>query len=425
MNHAYLIEGGRPLDGRVACSGAKNSALKLLAASLLSPGTHTLSRVPDIADVQWFCDLVDHLGADVRWTEPGTVEVSVPEALGVEAPYELVSRMRASTAVLGPLLARQGRARVALPGGCDLGTRSIDLHLRGMEQLGATIHVAHGFIEASCDTLRGTAVRFDYPSHGATENLMMAAVLARGRTVIDNAAREPEIEDLAAFLTKMGAKISGAGTSMIEIDGVDELRPADFEVMPDRLEAATFLFACGAAGGEIVVTDMNPTHLDIVLSKLTEAGASFELGADRVRMKMDGRPKATDISTLPYPGFPTDLQPLAVAMLTRSDGLSIVTENIFDARFIYVDELARMGADVHVEGRYIVVRGVPVLTGAPVRASDIRAGAALVVAALSAEGQTVVNDLVHIDRGHERLEEKLTGLGASIERITAPAPAPL
>jgi UDP-N-acetylglucosamine 1-carboxyvinyltransferase len=253
----------------------------------------------------------------------------------------------------------------------------------------------------------------------------MAAVLAHGRTVIDNASREPEIEDLAAFLTKMGAKITGAGTSMIEIDGVDELRPADFEVMPDRLEAATFLFACGAAGGEIVVTDMNPAHLDIVLSKLTEAGASFELGPDRIYMKMDGQPKATDISTLPYPGFPTDLQPLAVATLARSDGLSIVTENIFDARFIYVDELARMGADVHVEGRYIVVRGVPVLTGAPVRASDIRAGAALVVAALSAEGQTVVNDLVHIDRGHERLEEKLTGLGASIERITAPEPAPL
>src|SRR5581483_10897925 len=281
MSHAYVIEGGRPLRGEVRCSGAKNSALKLLAASLLAPGKHTLRRVPEIADVSVFAQVMGHLGATVDRREDGSVDITVPEELGMEAPYELVSRMRASTAVLGPLLARQGRAHVALPGGCNLGHRGMDLHFRGLEQLGARITVSHGYIDASCDGgLRGAVVTFDYPSHGATENLLMAGTLAEGRTIIENASREPEIVDLAEYLTQCGASISGAGTHQIEIEGTDRLHPASFEVMPDRMEAATFLFATVATTGEIVVKDMNPSHLDIVLAKVGETGAHIEAGDD-------------------------------------------------------------------------------------------------------------------------------------------------
>ena len=424
MSHAYVIEGGRALHGEVSCSGAKNSALKLLAASLLAPGKHTLSRVPDIADVQWFCDVVRQLGAEVERKKDGALDITVPEELGVEAPYELVSRMRASTAVLGPLLARQGRARVALPGGCNLGHRGMDLHFRGLEQLGAKIVVAHGYIEAEADDgLRGAVVSFEYPSHGATENLLMAGTLASGRTIIENASQEPEIVDLAEFLTKCGASIKGAGTHLIEIDGTDRLTPTTHDVMPDRLEAATFLFGAAAATGDVIVRDMNPDHLRIVLAKLGDMGAKLDIGEDSVRIAMEQRPRPVDISTLPYPGFPTDLQPLVVAVLATSDGLSIVTENVFDSRFNFTDELARMGADIRIEGHYAVVRGVERLTGAPVRAADLRAGASLVVAALGAKGRTVVEDVIHIDRGHERLEEKLTALGADIRRVAAMAPA--
>jgi len=422
MSHAYVIEGGRPLRGEVSCSGAKNSALKLLAASLLAPGTHTLRRVPDIADVAIFCDVVRHLGGEIVRTD-GALQVTVPERLSVEAPYELVSRMRASTAVLGPLLAREGRAHVALPGGCNLGHRGMDLHFRGLEQLGAKIAVAHGYIEAECDGLKGAVVSFDYPSHGATENLLMAGTLATGRTIIENASREPEIVDLANFLRRCGASIEGDGTHLIEIEGTERLRPTSFDVMPDRMEAATFLFATAAASGDVKVRDMNPDHLEIVLAKLGETGAQIDVGDDHVRIATDGRPRPVDVSTLPYPGFPTDLQPLVVSVLAMADGLSIVTENVHDARFNFVDELARMGADIRIEGHYAVVRGVERLTGAPVRAADLRAGASLVVAALGAKGRTVVEDIMHIDRGHERLEEKLTGLGAEIRRVPAMAPA--
>jgi UDP-N-acetylglucosamine 1-carboxyvinyltransferase len=423
MTHAYLIEGGRALNGEVVCSGAKNSALKLLAASLLAPGTHTLGRVPDMDDVNSMAEVIRHLGAEVV-REDGTLRIAVPESLGTEAPYEFVSRMRASTAVLGPLLAREGRARVALPGGCNLGPRRIDLHLKGLEQLGADVRVVHGFIEASCGKLRGAAVNLDFPSHGATESLLMAGVLAEGRTIIENAARDPEIRDLGMFLERMGAHVEGAGTNVIEIEGVESLRPASLDVMPDRLEAGTFLMAARAAGGDVVVKGIDPSHLEIVLTKLEETGAELEIGEDHVRIRSEGRPKATDISTLPYPGFPTDLQPIAVAMLSLADGLSIVTENIFDARFFYTDELARMGADVRVEGHYAVVRGTEQLLGAPVRAPDIRAGAALVVAGLAAQGRTVVEDIVHIDRGHEDLEGKLAALGADIRRAASPVPTP-
>jgi UDP-N-acetylglucosamine 1-carboxyvinyltransferase len=424
MSHAYLIEGGRPLHGEVTCSGAKNSALKLLAASLLATGTHTLGRVPEMADVVSMAEVLKHLGADVVREPDGELKISVPEKLGTEAPYEFVSRMRASTAVLGPLLAREGRARVALPGGCNLGPRRIDLHLKGLEQLGADIRVVHGFVEATCTRLRGAVVNLDFPSHGATENLLMAGVLAEGRTIIENAARDPEIRDLATFLKRMGAHVEGAGTNVIEIEGVDGLRAASLDVMPDRLEAGTFLLAVRATGGDVVVSEFDPSTLEIVLTKLEETGALLDVGSDRVRIRAEGRPKATDISTLPYPGFPTDLQPIAVAALCMSDGLSIVTENIFDARFFYTDELARMGADVRVEGHYAVVRGAEELLGAPVRAPDIRAGAALVVAGIAAKGRTIVEDIIHIDRGHENLDGKLAGLGADIRRVSAPVPSP-
>jgi UDP-N-acetylglucosamine 1-carboxyvinyltransferase len=377
-----------------------------------------------MADVDSMAGVLRHLGARVERREDGRLDIEVPESVGTEAPYEFVSRMRASTAVLGPLLAREGRARVALPGGCNLGPRRIDLHLKGLEQLGAEVRVVHGYIEATCRRLRGAVVNLDFPSHGATENLLMAGVLAEGRTIIENAARDPEIGDLARFLERMGAHIQGAGTPVIEIEGVSGLRPASLEVMPDRLEAGTFLFAVRATGGDAVVRDFDPAQLEIVLDKLAEMGASLDVGEDHVRIRAEGRPRPTDISTLPYPGFPTDLQPLAVAALSLADGLSIVTENIFDARFFYTDELARMGADVRVEGHYAVVRGTPELLGAPVRAPDIRAGAALVVAGLAATGRTVVEEIEHIDRGHENLEGKLAALGADIRRVPAPVPSP-
>ncbi len=423
MAQAYLIKGGRPLHGEVECSGAtKNSALKLLAACLLAPGTYTLTRVADIADIRWFADVLRHLGA-VLEVESGTARITVPERLGVEAPYELVSRMRASTAVLAPLLAREGRAKVALPGGDFLGPRPIDLHLKGLEQLGAEIRVAHGFVEATCERLRGTTIKLEYPSHGATESLVMAGVRASGRTVIDNASREPEICDLAGFLTRMGAKIAGAGSHIIEIEGVDELRPTDYEVMPDRLEASTFILATVATGGDVLVQRMEPAHLEIVLKTVEDVGADIDVGPDSVRVRAEGRPKSLDISTLPYPGFPTDLQPMVMSMLTIADGTSIITENIYDARFFHVDELARMGADVRVERHYAVVRGVRELTGAEVRAADVSAGAALVIAGMAASGRTVVEGIIHIDRRYENLEGKLTGLGADIKRVEAPVPA--
>lgn len=424
MSQAYVINGGRPLRGEVQVSGAtKNSALKVLAASLLAPGTSTISRIADIADMRWFGQVLERLGVHVDW-EPGVVRVTVPEVLGYEAPYELVSKMRASTAVLGPLLARMGRAKVALPGGDFLGPRPIDMHLRGLEMMGADIKVVHGFVEASCDRLKGAHItHIDFTSVGATETLMMAATLAEGRTTIENAAREPEISDLAKFLTKMGAKIDGAGTPTIEIEGVEALRPADFEVMPDRLEAATFLFAAATTGGDVTVTDMEPRHLNIVLETLARTGRDLDVGESSVRIVSEGRGKPVDISTLPYPGFATDLQPMALVMLALADGMSIITENVYDARFFHVDELARMGANVHVERHYCVVRGVDELTGAEVRASDVSAGAALVIAGLVAKERTQVEEIIHIDRRYENLEGKLRSLGADIQRVGAPVPA--
>jgi UDP-N-acetylglucosamine 1-carboxyvinyltransferase len=334
-----------------------------------------------------------------------------------EAPYELVRQMRASIIVLGPLLARVGAARVAMPGGCNIGSRKIDLHLRGLERMGVDVSYDHGYLDARCaNGLRGTSITLDFPSVGATENLLMAAVLARGTTVIENAAREPEIADLAEMLAGMGARIDGAGTPAVEIQGVDALAPVRHTVVPDRIEAGTYLIAGAATGGDVVADGARADHLDLVLTKLTDAGCTVETGPDFVRVALDGRPRAVDFVTLPYPGFPTDLQPQMMVLLSLAEGTSIATENVFENRFMFVDELLRMGADIRTEGHHAVIRGRDRLEGAPVRAPDIRAGAALVIAGLAADGVTDISGIEYIDRGYEDFEGRLAALGADVSR---------
>lgn len=411
----YLIEGRARLSGAVPASGAKNSALKIMAATLLAPGTCRIDRVPRIADVETMRRVLGRLGATAEFSGEA-VTVTVPASLATEAPYDLVRQMRASIIVLGPLLARAGHARVAMPGGCNIGSRKIDLHLRGLGRMGADISFDHGYLDARSERLRGASIALDFPSVGATENLLMAACLAKGTTLIENAAREPEIQDLAVFLRAMGARIAGAGTPTIEVEGVDELRPADHRVIGDRIEAGTFLIAAAATGGEVTVTNVLPEHLDILLSKLTDAGATVDAGVASIRVWMDGRPRATDFVTLPYPGFPTDLQPQMMVLLSLADGTSIATENVFESRFMFVDELGRMGADIRTEGHHAVIRGRDGLQAAEVRAPDIRAGAALVVGGLAAQGVTEVSGVEYIDRGYEGFEWKLAALGASVQR---------
>ena len=410
-----LVTGGTPLEGDVRVSGAKNSALKLQAAVLLAEGRSILRNVPRIQDCLTMNEVLEHLGALVSWVD-GTLEIDSSEARPLETPYELVSRMRASILVLGPLLARFGRARVAMPGGCNIGSRKIDLHLRGLERMGARFRQEHGVLEAETDGLRGTVVSLDFPSVGATENVMMAAVGARGTTVIENAAREPELVDLARLLVTMGARIDGVGTPTIEIEGVDRFEPVEHVVIPDRVEAGTFAIAVCATGGRIVLRDARADHLDLVLSKLAEAGADILVTETGLAVSMQGRPRAVDLVTLPYPGFPTDLQPQMMALLAQATGTSIVTENVFESRFMFVDELNRMGADIRTEGHHAVIRGVPRLSAAPVRALDIRAGAAMVVAAMAADGVTEIEDVHHVDRGYEDFEAKLAALGAEVRR---------
>ena len=412
-NTPILVEKSGPLHGSVTVAGAKNSALKLMAACLLAPGTFTIRNVPVIADVIWMSELLEHMGASISFNE-NELTINVPETLTPEAPYELVERMRASIVVLGPLLARFGTARVSVPGGDDFGHRPIDMHLRGLEELGAEFTTSHGYIEATSDGLIGTRVLLEFPSVGATENLLMAAVLAEGTTVIDNAAREPEISDLADFLNRMGAQISGAGRSVITIDGVKELHPVEHTVIPDRIEAATYLAALGIAGGEIEIEQARADHMDMMIRKLGEMGMSVLPTVNGLKATAPERLKSVDISTLPYPGVATDYKPLFVAMLSVADGVGIVTENIFAGRFRYADELARIGADIRVEGHHAVVRGLPSLSGAPVRAHDIRAGAALVVAGLAAEGETRISDAHHISRGYQDLVGNLSSLRAKI-----------
>ena len=414
-----LVRGRGPLNGTVPIAGAKNSALKLMAATLLAEGRYVVDNVPHIVDVEIMSDVLTSMGVDV--TRRGhQLTVDCPAEVVPHAPYELVEQMRASIVVLGPLLARTGTARVAVPGGDNFGPRPIDMHLRGLEALGATFESAHGYIEGRCHQLNGNRVLLDFPSVGATENLLMAAVRAKGTTVIDNAAREPEIADLAAFLQAMGAQIAGAGTSTIEIDGVEELRPVTHRVIPDRIEAGTFLTALGAAGGEVFLEGARADHMDMFLAKLREMGMQVTDSDDGVVASCaPGGLRSVDVSTLPYPGVATDYKPFFAVLLAVAKGVGIITENLFAGRFAYVDELVRMGAQIRTEGHHAVVRGVRRLSGAPVRAPDIRAGAALVVAGLAAEGETVVGEAQHIARGYEDLPGKLRALGADVEAVAA------
>jgi len=412
---SFEVTGGARLAGDVAVTGAKNSVLKVMAASLLAEGTTTLANVPDIIDVPIMSEVLRGLGAEVSGHAP-EIAIAVPDAIGHEADYEHVRRIRGSICVLGPLLARTGRARVALPGGDAIGSRALDLHVHGLERLGATFDNAHGYLIAEAPQLAGAQIWLDFPSVGATENILMAAVLAKGTTVIDNAAREPEIVDLCEMLVAMGAAVGGIGTSTLEIEGVERLRPAHHDVVADRIVAGTFAYAAAMTLGDVAVHGARPEHLEIALDKLVQAGAMVNQLEDGFRVRCEVRPKAVDVVTLPYPGFPTDLQPMAIALNSVADGVAFVTENIFEGRFMFIDELVRLGADVRTDGHHAIVRGRERLSGAPVRATDIRAGAGLVLAGLVAEGVTVVADAHHVDRGYQDFVEALAGLGAQIQR---------
>ena len=410
---SYLIQGPSRLEGEVRISGAKNSTLKLMAAALMVPDVVVLERVPQITDVELMSDVLRRLGVAVE-REDGRLVIDSSGELCEEAPYELVTKMRASIQVLGPLLARLGHARVAMPGGDAIGSRPIDMHLLGLERMGAKFTTEHGYVEGYCGRLQGVNTLLEFPSVGATENILMAAVLAEGRSVIENAAREPEIQDLCAFLNKAGARIGGVGTPTITVDGVDELHSVEHSIIPDRIEAGTYAIAAVATGGDVTLLDCEPSHLELPLMKLEDAGAEVTRDEGRVRVRMDRRPTTLDLVTLPFPGFPTDLQPPMMVLLSQARGSSILTENVFEARFLFVDELNRMGASIRVEGHHAVIRGVEQLSGAPVRSPDIRAGAALVVGGLCADGQTRVYDAGHIERGYERFVDKLSALGADV-----------
>jgi len=420
----FIVRPSGPLAGEVRAGGAKNSALKLMVACLLAPGRSVLTNVPLITDVDIMSDVLRATGAVVTRSpsvagEPGELIIDVPDTVVPEAPYELVEKMRASVVVLGPLLARCGRARVSMPGGDDFGHRPIDMHLSGLAAMGVSFEVAHGYVEGVVEgggPLTGAHIVLEYPSHTVTDNLLMAAVAAKGTTVIENAAREPEVCDLADMLVAMGATIRGAGTSRVEIEGTGELRPARHRVVADRVVAATFLAAAGIAGGEVVVSDARIDHMRMLVGKLSDMGMVVEQRPDGVYGASSGRLRSVDVSTLPYPGVATDFKPFLVTMLALADGVGIVTENLFAGRFRYVDELRRMGADIRTEGHHAVVRGVPRLSGAPVRATDLRAGATLVLAGMAADGETVVSEAHHVDRGYEDLAGKLTALGADVSR---------
>ncbi|MEE8375798.1 MAG: UDP-N-acetylglucosamine 1-carboxyvinyltransferase [Acidimicrobiia bacterium] len=411
-----VVEGGRSLSGTVGILGAKNAVLKEMVSALLAPGRHRLTNVPSIVDVELMCQVLEHTGCKVDQGE-GELWVVVPEELRPEAPIDLVRQMRASIVVLGPLLARCGVARVALPGGDDLGSRPIEWHMGGLEQMGVAFELVHGELVGSIDgKLKGAEIELPFPSVGATENLLFAGVLAEGETVIVNAAREPEIEDLIRQLTEMGADITGGGTSLVTIRGVEALHPVEHRVIPDRLEAGTFAVAAAITNGDVTVTGCYPDHLRMELRKLEDAGCDVERGDGWLRVKGPERPTPVDFSTLPFPGFHTDMHPQMVALLSLASGTSVVTENLYDARFRYVGEMARMGADISIEAQHAIVRGVERLSGCPVLSPDIRAGAALVLAALRADGVTEVGGADHIDRGYHDFAGRLAALGASVER---------
>jgi UDP-N-acetylglucosamine 1-carboxyvinyltransferase len=415
-----VIHGGNKLYGTIKISGAKNAVLPLIAATLLGTSPSTLEGIPDLEDVRTFSQVLTHLGVAVQYNKKEQTMLVDSRVIGTcEAPYELVRKMRASFLIMGPLLARYGHSKISLPGGCAIGTRPIDLHLKGFEALGAKIDIGHGYIEATAPQsgLTGARIYLDFPSVGATENIMMAACMAKGQTVLENPAHEPEIVDLANYLNTMGARIRGAGTNVIKIEGVPELTGKVYEVIPDRIEAGTYMVAAAMAGGDVYVENALPEHLKPVIAKLKEAGVTIEEDINGIRVKSDGKLRAIDIKTLPYPGFPTDMQAQFMAMTTVSQGTSVVSETVFENRFMHVDELKRMGASIKIDGRSAVVEGVPTLTGCPVKATDLRAGAALVLAGLVAQGQTEVGYLHHIDRGYDGLVEKLCGVGADIKRV--------
>jgi UDP-N-acetylglucosamine 1-carboxyvinyltransferase len=418
----FLIQGGQPLEGQIAASGAKNSALPVLAACLLTAEQVTLDRIPQVRDIATMERLLKHAGAQVT-RRNGQVTVEAATIARPEAPYEVVKTMRASSLVLGPLVARCGRARVSLPGGCAIGARPINLHVTGLERLGAVVRQEHGYIEAEAPHgLTGAEVTFDRISVTGTEDLLMAAVLARGETVIHNAACEPEVADVAALLIKMGARIEGAGTSTIRVHGVERLRGTPpgtaHAIIPDRIEAGTFLIAGALTGGDLTVTDCEPEHLRALLAKLNEAGADVtEPAPGSARVRSKGKLKSVDMSTQEHPGFPTDLQAQFMALMTQADGIAMITETIFENRFMHAQELARMGANIRLDGRRALVAGPTRLSGAQVIASDLRASASLVLAALAANGETLIDRVYHIDRGYEKIEAKLAGVGARIKRV--------
>ncbi|MGB4450864.1 MAG: UDP-N-acetylglucosamine 1-carboxyvinyltransferase [Tepidanaerobacteraceae bacterium] len=413
---SIVIEGGRPLKGTVKISSAKNAVLPVIAASLLTESECIIEDAPELEDVKVMTEVLNSLGAKAL-REGDSIKISAGTIDSFEAPYDLVRKMRASFLVMGPLLARKGRARISMPGGCAIGSRPIDLHLKGFAALGAQIDLGHGFVEAKCDKLKAATIYLDFPSVGATENIMMAAALAEGQTIIGNAAKEPEIIDVANFLNSMGAKIRGAGTDIIKIEGVKELSGISYTVIPDRIETGTYLVAGAITGGNVLLENVVPEHLKPVIAKLIECGADITEEPEGLRVIGCERPVASDVKTMPYPGFPTDMQAQIMAFLSKACGTSMVIETVFENRYMHVEELKRMGAKIKIEGRSAVVEGVEKLSGAPVKATDLRAGAALILAGLAAEGTTKVMHTYHIDRGYVDIVGKLKNLGANIKKV--------
>ncbi len=411
-----IVKGGKPLQGKITVSGAKNAVLPIIVASLLAESNCRIQDVPHLADVDTICGVLGELGASVNMVDSNTLDINCRDINKCEAPYEYVRKMRASVLVMGPLLGRLGKAKISMPGGCAIGTRPIDLHLKGFEAMGVRISMEHGYIKAEAPKLTGARIYLDYPSVGATENIMMAAALAQGITVIENAAEEPEIVDLANFINAMGGKVKGAGTNVIKIEGVKSLGGTFHTVIPDRIEAGSYLVAGAATRGNLLLENVIADHLKPVIAKLVEAGVEIYEEGSGIRVIGKNPIEAVDVKTLPYPGFPTDMQAQFMALMTIARGTSIITETVFENRFMHAEELRRMGADIKIEGRSAVVEGVPQLNGAPVRASDLRAGAALIIAGLVAEGETEITNVHHIDRGYDNIVGKLQAVGARITR---------
>jgi UDP-N-acetylglucosamine 1-carboxyvinyltransferase len=409
------IVGGKKLQGEVRISGAKNAALPILTASLLVDGWSTFRNIPDLLDIKTIKKLLKGLGVEMEGGE--TLRINAGGITKCEASYDLVRTMRASILVLGPLVARRGEARVSLPGGCAIGARPVNLHIKALRELGAEVALKDGYVEAKASRLKGAEIYFDISTVTGTENIMMAATLAEGTTILKNAAREPEVVNLAEALIGMGARIHGAGSDVIVIEGVEKLHPVEEAVIPDRIETGTFLIAAGIAGGDIRISGCDPSHLDALIAKLRDAGISIDTGKDSIRVKGGGSLRSVDVKTLPYPGFPTDLQAQIMALMAIANGLSVITETVFENRFMHVSEMMRMGADIVIQGKSAIVRGMPKLHGAPVMATDLRASASLILAGLAAEGTTVLSRVYHIDRGYQQIEKKLSALGADIRRV--------